>query len=97
MTLQLELAVVYIKGVCGEPPKGCEVGLMWGENDYGDYATVGVWWDSQQQQEASRDYIAKAEVALRMFDDAVRWRDLDPEAVQERFPKDRIEEPKDDE
>jgi hypothetical protein len=85
MRVQLELAVAYIREVCGEPPKGCEVGLMWQDTDYGPAATIGLCWDRTKVSDAPSDYIANAEVALRAFDDAISWRKLDPELVREQF------------
>jgi hypothetical protein len=41
----LGLGVFYVTFVCGEPPEGCELGIMWHDHDLVDYSTVGLWWD----------------------------------------------------
>jgi hypothetical protein len=69
MRFQLEWAAAYIREVCGNPPKGCEVGIMGQDTDYGIAETVGLCWDQTEISDAPWNYIANAELALRAFDD----------------------------
>lgn len=43
MVAEVELGCRYVELVCGEPPEGCEVGVMYHEHDMGEYATVGLY------------------------------------------------------
>lgn len=70
---------------------------MWEDSDFGPAATIGLCWDRMEIDDAPWDYINKAEVALRAMDDAIDWSKLDPEDVQERFPKDEDQDTEEDE
>jgi hypothetical protein len=95
MRLHRVWGIAYIKEVCGEPPEGCEVDEMWEDTDYGPAATIGLCW--HRIDGAPWDYINKAIVALQAMDDAIDWSKLDPEEVQERFPKDEDQDTEEDE
>ena len=77
-----EMAVSYLKFILGDPPEGCELGIMWHEHELGDYPSVGVHWDSPQS-DAPWEYINKCETLLMKFDEAVNWYDISPDRVYE--------------
>jgi hypothetical protein len=64
MIAEVELGCRYVRLVCGEPPEGCEVGVMWHEHDLSSYATVGLSWDEGVRNEAPWIYIVRAESAI---------------------------------
>ncbi len=87
MVAEVELGAGYVQLICGEPPEGCEVGVMWHEHDSGSYATVGLYWETD---DAPWDYLSCAEDALRRFDEAVDWTPI--EADEEDADDDDEEE-----
>ncbi len=80
---QLELGISYLLDVCGEPPKGYELGIMWHEHDLGDYPTIGISWHGLE--EAPWEYIQRCTIALEAFDEAIDWSRISPDSVHERF------------
>ena len=87
MAFQTEMAVTYIEHICGDPPPGCELGLMWHEHEMADYVTVGVWWDLPDAIDVPWAYIEKAEIALEAINEAINWGNLHPEIVRDEFPE----------
>jgi len=85
MVAQTELAVAYVRHVCGELPIGCEVDVMWHEHDIADYCTVGLCWEHEECEQPPWEYIQRAEIALRAFEDAVSWEAIHPEIVRGEF------------
>ena len=83
MVLQTQLAIDYITHVCGELPAGCELDLMWHEHELADYVSVGISWEPPEASEPPWDYIVRAQATLRVFNDAVDWRSLEPALVRE--------------
>jgi hypothetical protein len=92
LVCQLEIGIRYLRFVCGEPPKGCELGVMWHEHDICDYPSIGVCWDVGQAEslDAPWEYIEECRVALETFDEVVRWSEIDPQAVRERIDDETI-------
>lgn len=84
---ELEMGIRYLRFACGEPPKGCELGVMWHEHDICDYPSIGVYWDvgDAASLDAPWEYIEKCQIALETFDEAVSWSEIDPERVEERL------------
>lgn len=70
-----DLALLYVKFVCGDPPSGCELGVMWHEHELGEYPSLGV---SSGEFEPPWDYINQCEAALERFGDAVSWSEIQP-------------------
>ncbi len=69
----LRLAILYLAHVCGEPPPGCELDVMWHDHELGNYPTIGVCWDPYVRTEAPWEYISHCEIALSIFDEAVDY------------------------
>ncbi len=92
LVFELQMGIMYLKQVCGGPPKGYELVLMWHTHDYGDYPTIGISWEDSTR-DAPWEYIQKCEIALSEFDSAVNWDKIKPEIVRERFA---VEEREDD-
>lgn len=67
-----DLAIQYVKFVCGDPPAGSELGIMWHDHELGSYPTIGVY----SEFSPDFDYIHKCEEALEKFDDAISWSEL---------------------
>ena len=68
----LEAGMNYLRYVLGEPPAGCELGIMMNDHELGNYPSVGVYW-SFPVDEAPWEYINRAEDLLSEFDDATDW------------------------
>ena len=89
---QLQMGIDYLKHVCGDPPPGCELGVMWHEHELGEYPAVGLCWEFPAAHDAPWDYIARCEIALEAFNGAVNWSDIHPDVVREQFSEDEIDE-----
>ena len=74
MIAEVELGAAYVRLICGAPPEGCRVGVMWHEHDGGRYATVGLHFETE---EPPWRYLSCAGEALRCFDEAVDWSPMD--------------------
>ena len=68
----LEIALKYIRFVCGDPPPGNELGIMWHDHELGSYPSLGVWSDFTPDW----DYFHNCESALEAFNGAVSWYEL---------------------
>jgi hypothetical protein len=84
---QLEMGICYLQCVCGEPPKGYQLDVMWHEQDSGDYPTIGICWDVGEAGsfDAPWGYVERCRLALEVFDEAVSWSEINPLAIQERI------------
>lgn len=80
---QLELALVYLRHVCGEPSDPMKLGIGWDETDYGSAPFVGVW----EGLHDGGEYRSRCEIALQTFSDAVSWPNLSPTAVRKKWEK----------
>lgn len=67
-----DLAVRYIKFVCGEPAEGFSVGIMMHDHDLGSYPSIGVWSEFSPDFE----YVHKCERALDALNEATDWESL---------------------
>jgi hypothetical protein len=86
----IEAALQYLKFALGEPPMGCEIGLMMNEHELGNYPSVGVYW-AFPASDPPYAYISRAEELLDRYNKAVAWDQLYP------LPEDETtEEPEDD-
>lgn len=79
---QLELGIRYLKHVCGPPPAGCELGIMWHEHELGDYTTIGLFYECGDEPPC--DYVSSCESVLLAFDEAIDWSAIHPERIRER-------------
>src|SRR3954454_21523443 len=73
MVAEVEIGVRYVKLICGEPPPGCEVDVMWHEHELGEYATVGLLWNRLEIGVPPWGYMSRAENVLSRFNDSVDW------------------------
>jgi hypothetical protein len=87
MICQLEMGIRYLQCVCGGPPEGYEVAIMWHEHGSVDYPTIGVCWgeDDSVFLGAPWEYIEKCRLALEAFDEAIHWREINPLDVKQRI------------
>ena len=97
MVAEVDLGCKYVVLVCGEPPAGCKVGLMWHEHDLGSYATVGLCWNPSVRSDAPWEYISRAETAIFRFSTAVDWRPIPYDEDDDNDEPDDDEEDEDDE
>ena len=72
IVLSLTLAKQYIESVCGDPPQGSKLEIMWHEHELGTYPSMGIWSDGDPPW----DYISACERTLEIFDEAVSWSEL---------------------
>jgi hypothetical protein len=81
-TLTLQMGLSYTRFICGQPPKGCKLGLHWFSFDGGRQHSVALFWDPYVIKRAPRRYIWKCQWALAIFDETVPWRKLRKEKVE---------------
>lgn len=81
------LALQYIKLVCGEPPTGATLGIMSHDHDLGSYTSIGVYSDYSMPF----DYISVCENALEVFNTAVSWEEL-KDLYEEQFSQEDADE-----
>lgn len=83
----LQMGILYLERVCGEPPAGCELGIMWQEHELGDYPSIGLTWDFNETMRMfpPEEYIARCQYALEIFDQAVDWSEIEPAAIAGKF------------
>lgn len=67
-----ELAIRYIRFVCGDPPPGSTLGVMQNDHELGTYPSIGIWSDFSPEF----DYINSCEKALDIFNEAIDWETL---------------------
>lgn len=71
-----DLAIRYIRFVCGDPPPGSSLGVMQNDHDLGSYPSIGVWSEFSPEF----DYVNACERALDTFNSAIDW-----EMLKEHF------------
>ncbi len=67
--LALKLAKSYLVLVCGAPPSGCNLDVMWHDHELGSYPSLGLWSEFAEVN----DYFSRCERALDCFNGAVSW------------------------
>jgi hypothetical protein len=72
-----ETVMRYVKLALGEPPEGCELGMMLNDHDLGAYPSIGVYW-AFPAMEAPANYISRAEALVSKFNQAIWWGRLYP-------------------
>jgi hypothetical protein len=84
---QLELGIRYLRCVCGEPPKGYELDVMWHEHDTCSYPSIGIRWEAEEAGsfDAPSEYIERCRLAVEAFDGAVSWAEINPQVIQEQI------------
>jgi len=68
----IDLAKQYVLFVCGDPPEGSKLGVMWHDHELGSYPSLGVWTELDPPWE----YINACERALEVFDESTEWYQL---------------------
>jgi|SRR5215468_379515 len=86
----MELGIVYLRHVCGDPPPGCEIDIMWHEHEFGNYATIGLLW-GDPQTDVPWEYVNRCETALAAFHEAVSWSEINPTTIQGLFETDKTD------
>lgn len=86
------LAIQYVKLVCGELPPGATLGIMSHDHDLGSYTSIGVY----SEYSTSSDYISACENALDVFNSAVSWEELKDYFEEQLFKEDENDDENDD-
>jgi hypothetical protein len=76
------MGIVYLRHICGEPPDGCDLDILWHDHELGNYPTIGLLWN-EPQTDAPWDYISQCETALEVFNMAVPWSKINPTALED--------------
>jgi len=84
------LAKQYVLFVCGDPPEGCKLDVMWHDHELGSYPSLGVWTEFDQPW----DYINACERALEVFDESTEWYQL-KQHWENSFPDQEVDEAED--
>ena len=82
-----EMALSYLKFLMGDPPEGCEIGIMWHEHELGDYPSIGLHWE-YPHTDAPWDLINKYETVLERFNEAIDWSAIEPDTIYEELELD---------
>ncbi len=85
------LAIQYIKLVCGEPPPGATLGILSHDHDLGVYTSIGVY----SEYSTASDYVSSCENALDVFDSAISWEEM-KDLYEEQFSENDEEEAEDE-
>lgn len=85
------LAKQYVLFVCGDPPEGSKLGVMWHDHELGSYPSLGVW----TEYDPPWDYINACERALEIFDESTEWYQL-KQHWENSFPDMEDDEAEDD-
>ena len=81
--IQMEMAILYLKHVCGPPPRGCDIEITGNDHDLGTYYDISLTWDGPGMLgSAEQKYIRECELALEIFEEAMPWDKLDPAQVR---------------
>jgi hypothetical protein len=64
---EMELAIKYIKHMCGETPPGVDVQITYEDHELGSYPVISVVWDDYVTG-YPEDYIQKCIEAFERFD-----------------------------
>lgn len=68
----LSIAKAYILEVCGSPPLGCDLEIIWHDHEMGSYPSIGVGYE----ESLPAIYFKNAEKALWYFDTSIPWGSL---------------------
>ena len=82
---QMEMGIVYLGHVCGDPPIGTDLGIMWHEHLAGEYGTIGLHYDVPTLSAEHSHYIANCGIALEYFNQNMLWHSIDPNRIQGRI------------
>ncbi|HSW62149.1 MAG TPA: hypothetical protein VLH56_02340 [Dissulfurispiraceae bacterium] len=88
IVLSLGIAKRYIAFVCGDPPTGSKLDIMWHDHDLGAYPSLGIW----SEYDPPWDYINACECALQVFDAAVSWHELKEHFEEVAFSEENEDE-----
>ena len=64
---QGKLANRHLKGICGEPPPGMDLEIVWQEHELGQYPVIGLVWEDPLRG-VPWNYIPRCEAALTAFE-----------------------------
>lgn len=70
-----EIAIAYIRHVCGDPPKLWDIEIEWWDHELGSYPEICLTCD-ESPAGVPWAYHARCERALSVFDEAVAWGEL---------------------
>ena len=62
-----QLAIRNVTRICGDPPPGMELEIVWQEHELGNYPTIGLVWDDPMRV-TPWNYISRCEAALTAFE-----------------------------
>ena len=81
----LEMAILYIKHVCGPAPTDCTVEITDQEHELGTYSEISLTWEQGSLSEGEWKYLNRCQMALLEFESAMDLHSLDPKRVREKF------------
>ena len=83
--LTLRMGLSYMRSICGEPPKGCKLGIHWFPICESGQYEVGLYWNPKVIKRVPQRYIWKCQWVLAIFDETVPWRKLRREKVEPSY------------
>src|ERR1051326_9583859 len=89
---QIDMAIVYLRGLCGEPPTGATLEAVAQESDIDPagsepltFYALALTWEGGDLGKKEWEYIARCEDALLEFDSVMPWREISPETMCEKL------------
>ena len=76
-----KMGLSYVRFICGEPPKGCKLGLHWFTWKEIRQHSIALFWDPVVAKRAPSRYLSKCFEAVAIFDCAVPWKKLRKDKV----------------
>ncbi len=81
-TLTRKMGLSYVRFVCGEPPKGCRLGLHWFQINGRRQHEIALFWEARRVKRVPRSYIWRCEQAAAIFDESIPWKRLRRDRVK---------------
>jgi hypothetical protein len=78
----LEAGMNYLRFVLGEPPDGCELGIMMNDHELGNYPSIGVYWSFPA--DGPWEYISRADDLLSTYNHSIEWEKIHEMAMGTR-------------
>jgi len=91
ISIQANLAIEYLKFICGDPPEGCKLDMSMREHELGDYPTISLWWGDDLSQYPPMEYVNKCQNVYDAWNSKINWSELSPDNFREKDVDDESE------
>jgi hypothetical protein len=70
--LELEIAIAFLRALCGPEPDGCSLEIIWHDHDSGQWANIELTWNEGEHWR----YVSSCQTVLDRLDDCASWSEL---------------------